>query len=398
MAIALHQRSISCRIYEARSEDSRAIGSGVTLGPNGCRVLDKLGLLKQVALRCFRSEVHELKDAEGNTTGNSNPVTEQLYGYKNHRLYRQALIDEMKVKLKECGIPVEYNAKFEKVVDETDGSVTFLINGRLERATLLIGSDGINSTVRKYVTSELPEYMGLASVYGHVLTDTVQWPSKTFNKNSTIQDNPGALFMAPEVPDGSELMVGRQFAHPPLDRANWEALANDKDKLCALICKDYDKWHPLSQSILDQVEIERNGLLLWSYHCMPKLARRCSPIGRIIIIGDAAHVIPPSSGQGVNQAFEDSHTLAVLLSSLSPEMDLNEALDFWHGLRQARIDGIMKIANDINKKRLPAGQRFVYEEANGGHDQLLPADAMKWLFMPTTEDDVAAWINSHTQP
>lgn len=339
--------------------------------------------------------MHELKDAEGNTTGNSNPVTEQLYGYKNHRLYRQALIDEMKIKLKECEIPVEYNARFEKVVDETDNGVTFLINGRLERATLLIGSDGINSAVRKHVTSELPEYMGLASVYGHVLTDKVPWPSKGFNKNSTIQDSPGALFMAPEVPDGSELMVGRQFSHPPLDRANWEALANDKDKLCALICKDYDEWHPLAQSILDQVGMERNGLLLWSYHCMPKLTSRCSPTGRIIIVGDAAHVIPPSSGQGVNQAFEDSHTLAVLLSSLSSKMDLNEALDFWHGLRQDRIDGIMRMADVTNKKRLPASQRSVYEETDRGHDQL-PVDAVKWLSMPMAEDDLVAWINSRT--
>jgi len=393
LAIALHQRSIPCRIYEARSEDAQAIGSGVTLGPNGCQVLDKLGLLKQVALRCFRSELHELKDAEGNTTGNCNPVTEQLYGYKNHRLYRQALIEEMKVKLKECEVPVEYNARFQKVVDEADDCVTFLINGRLERATLLVGSDGINSAVRKHVTSELPEYMGLASVYGHVLTDRVPWPSKSFNKNATIQDSPGALFMAPEVPDGSKLMVGRQFAHPPLDRANWEALAKDKDKLCALICKDYDKWHPLAQSILDQVEIERNGLLLWSYHYMPKLARWSSPTGRVIIIGDAAHAIPPSSGQGVNQAFEDSHTLAVLLSSLSPKMNLNEAMDFWHGLRQKRIDRIMEMTDATNRKRLPAGQRSVCGKTDGDQDQLL-GNPMKWLFVPTTEDDIATWISS----
>ena len=395
MAIALYQRSIPCRVYEIRGEDAQAIGSGVTLGPNGCWVLDKLGLLNQVTLRCFRSEVHELKDAEGNTTGNSNPVTEQLYGYKNHRLYRQALIDEMKVKLKECKIPVEYNARFQKVVDETNDCVTFLVNGRLKRATLLIGSDGINSAVRKHVTLELPEYMGLASVYGHVLTDKVPWPSRSFNQNSTIQDNPGALFMAPEVPDGSELMVGRQFAHPPLDRTNWEALAKDKDKLCALICKDYDKWQPLAQSILDQVGIERNGLLLWPYHCMPKLARWSSPIGRVIIIGDAAHAIPPSSGQGVNQVFEDAHTLAMLLSSLSPKMDLNKALDFWHGLRQERIDGIMEMVDEINRKRLPASQRSVCGETDGGDCQL-PGDPMKWLFAPTMEDDIAAWISSRT--
>lgn len=303
-----------------------------------------------------------MKDAEGRTTSQSNLVTEELYGYKNHRIYRQALIEELKAMLKECKIPVEYGAKFKTVLEETANGVTFLINGKPERASLLIGADGINSAVRKHVTSELPEYMGLSSIYGHVATDSIPWPSESFEKVCTLQDDPGTLFMIPEVPDGSELMVGRQFAHPPLDRADWEALAKDKDKLSTLFCKDYDQWHSLAQSIMDQLSKRKEGLLLWPYHRMPKLARRASPTGRVIIIGDAAHAMPPSSGQGVNQAFEDSHTFALLLSSLLPNSDLNEALDFWHGLRQARIDAILRMADVINMNRLPAAQRSALEQ------------------------------------
>jgi 2-polyprenyl-6-methoxyphenol hydroxylase-like FAD-dependent oxidoreductase len=41
-----------------------------------------------------------------------------------------------------------------------------------------------------------------------------------------------------------------------------------------------------------------------------KLASWTSSKGRVVILGDAAHAIPPTAGQGVNQTFEDVCTFA----------------------------------------------------------------------------------------
>ncbi|KAI9748200.1 MAG: hypothetical protein M1835_001864 [Candelina submexicana] len=66
---------------------------------------------------------------------------------------------------------------------------------------------------------------------------------------------------------------------------------------------------PVIQKIIHEVEIEN----LWPVWTTPKLptweAEGC------VLVGDAAHALPPSSGQGVSQALEDAHTLALLLST-----------------------------------------------------------------------------------
>jgi len=36
----------------------------------------------------------------------------------------------------------------------------------------------------------------------------------------------------------------------------------------------------------------------------------------LVILGDAAHAIPPSAGQGINQAFEDAYIFALLLGQV----------------------------------------------------------------------------------
>ncbi|GJC87891.1 FAD-dependent urate hydroxylase [Colletotrichum liriopes] len=390
--------SIPCRIYEAKQENSCTIVSGVSLTPNGCRVLDLVGALARVRPQCHLTENRSFMDGEGRIIKNTNVAPEEVFGYKIHRIYRAALMQELTAMLKERNIPIEYGAKFEQVVEDNDNGVKFLVGGRTEQASLLVGADGIYSTVRKHLAAQLPEYTGVASIYGQVPTDSIPWPSDSFQKTGTIQDKPGALLMVPEVADGSELLIGRQFHYPSLDRPAWEALATDSEQLRDLFCKDYDQWQPLARSIFDQVS-KTEVLHLWPFYRVPKLERWASPTGRVIIIGDAAHAMPPSSGQGVNQAFEDAHTLVLLLKSLLPATNLNNALDFWHGLRQVRVDAILQMAERTNIDRLPEAERLKFEQerAPKSHQVLRPLEhPMTWLFKPTTDNQISAWIEANT--
>lgn len=55
---------------------------------------------------------------------------------------------------REAGVVIRYGAKFEGFVreDETEGEgVEFLINGRKEKASMVVGADGIYSSVRGFV-------------------------------------------------------------------------------------------------------------------------------------------------------------------------------------------------------------------------------------------------------
>ena len=75
-----------------------------------------------------------------------------------------------------------------------------------------------------------------------------------------------------------------------------------------------------------------------------------SPSGKVIILGDAAHAVPPITGQGVNQAFEDVWMLALLSKNLGGGLDLEEALDFWQRWKQEREDRTLDFTKAMNNK------------------------------------------------
>jgi 2-polyprenyl-6-methoxyphenol hydroxylase-like FAD-dependent oxidoreductase len=100
-------------------------------------------------------------------------------------------------------------------------------------------------------------------------------------------------------------------------------------------------------------------------------------------MGDAAHAMPASSGQGVNQALEDAYTLARVLSTINVEESLTEGLGAWHERRQAKVDRIFDMAMATNVKRMPEAERLKLADANGSeHSQEkgTTTDSSQWLF------------------
>ncbi|EKG12541.1 hypothetical protein MPH_10341 [Macrophomina phaseolina MS6] len=403
LALALDRHGIPCRIYEARAEGFDVLASGVSITPNGCRVLDALGVLPRIASRSYKVSAMTYKNARDETTDVSIVGSEARYGYATHRMYRKALFDELKAVLAERGVCTEYGARFERVVRESaDEGVVFEVSGgRAVRAALLVGADGIWSSVRQYVApGVLPEYVGTVCAYGHVPTASVRWPSEAYERYGTIQGRPGSLFFSPEVADGSDLMIGKQFVYPARDRAGWEALEADKEQLAAFYREGYEDWGPTAQSLIDQVCAHKDGILLWPYHRIPKMERWSSTMGRVMIVGDAAHAMPPSSGQGVNQALEDAYSLALLLSKTLPNMApvsdrLNPALNLWRAWRQDRIDAVFAMTNATNLKRLPEEERqkqLANGKANDKVDPLKDEEWRKWMFQPDIEGEVDRWV------
>ena len=63
----------------------------------------------------------------------------------------------------------------------------------------------------------------------------------------------------------------------------------------------------------DTMEAIEKDVLVLPRHITPRLPSWSSPSGKIIIIGDAAHAMPPDSGQGVSCAAEDAVAIGLLL-------------------------------------------------------------------------------------
>ena len=92
--------------------------------------------------------------------------------------------------------------------------------------------------------------------------------------------------------------------------------------------------------------------------------------GRVLIIGDSAHALPPSAGQGVNQAFEDVYTLGLTLGKLfgtrhngfKVRQSLEQALRGWQSFCQACIDHVLGLNRQMDLRRMPTSANLSEEE------------------------------------
>ncbi|KAL4866139.1 hypothetical protein BDV12DRAFT_173344 [Aspergillus spectabilis] len=246
LALALHQQSIPCTLYEARSAPLD-IGGALMLSPNALRILDALGVYQRIHSQGHNFDNLYFRSPDDKPLDSYEFGGEKKYGYRALRIYRNVLVKELSTLVAEAGISIHYNKKFTRVLSETESTVTWEFEDTTtETVTVLVGADGIHSKVRKYLYPTLePIFTKAMGVSAAVPTSQLKLP-EGYDLPVTIMNNThGAFVIAAQQADGSEVFIGRPKRAPELDRAGWDALLNDKEW-----CIDY-----LRQNISDFPEV-----------------------------------------------------------------------------------------------------------------------------------------------
>lgn len=359
-------------------------------------MLSRLGVFTRIESRCYIATHRVFVNDRDEITKKTEVADIARFGFRNHRIWRALLLAEMRAMLQERGVEIVFDSKFNGIVTEhPDDGVTFLINAVPVQASLLVGADGIYSSVRTYLAPDVvPQYTGLVGVLCHIPRASVAWPSPDYAKNATIQGSPGAIFFIPEDPGAETIMTGVQIAHPQPTRAGLETLQSDKAQLVDFYRRGYNAWGPTARSLIDAVAARADACYIWPYMRLPVLERWASVHARVLLVGDAAHALPPSSGQGVNQALEDVWALTLLLTAPAARRrgpSLGPALEFWQAMRQKRIDAVDDWATNVNNvSRLPEAERTRLSDE--GKLKTEGVDDMGWLYTPTLEGDVEKWL------
>ncbi|KAF2023539.1 kynurenine 3-monooxygenase [Setomelanomma holmii] len=347
LAISLHRQGLSCKIYELRDPSVKTSGA-LMLSPNALRILGTLGIYDRLRPQGYNFETLEFKKHEQVTTDEYYLGNEKLYGFKALRIYRQTLLTELRAEARTLQIPITYGVKFSHVISEDEIGVSFAFtNGARGSADLLVGVDGIHLTVRKYLASNVdPKYSRQVAITCALPTNKLEFPQhisrEDFHMPVANHAKNGAFVMAPQNVDGSELLTGTQRAWPEQDRAGWDALLADRERLLALFKYGYETWP---------------SIVIWPYYVVPKLDSWSSSNKRVIILGDAAHAIPPTAGQGFSQGFEDAFTFAALLPRVDSKLPLDKALNEWKEMRQERVDKVIELTTQLKNARLPQTMR-----------------------------------------
>ncbi|KAH6856077.1 hypothetical protein B0I37DRAFT_68005 [Chaetomium sp. MPI-CAGE-AT-0009] len=314
------------------------------------------------------------------------------------RIMRRELLGELLAMVRERGIPVHFGSAVATVVDsaENDEKVEFTFtDGRTASASLLVGADGIRSAVRSslFPDDAKPQYAGILGINCVVERSRLRIP-EGYGLPAIAMGKPGEFLLVPQRPDGSELYVGAQRRFPELDEAGWRALRQDRQRLYDMVHEQQADWPDVVQSALEAMTVDRMGF--WAFHGLPPLACWLSEkSGRVIPVGDAAHAIPPTVGQGANQAVEDVCALAALLARLSPEVPLDAAARAWQGYRQARVQRILELTAQMNAKRLPEAEKAKLPPGAIWTDAGLTrgeGGELGWLYNVDLEEEVEKWL------
>lgn len=182
---------------------------------------------------------------------------------------------------------------------------------------------------------------------------------------------------------GSEVLIGKQRRIEDRDRVGWDSFLADKQALVEFLQTNDEAFPEIVQNAVSHIPHDK--INVWPFYVVLKLEQWASQQRRVIILGDAAHAIPPSAGQGINQAFEDVYMFALLLAQ-ADKVKMQDALSFWQSYRQQRIDKVMDLNRQIDLRRAPKAS------ADGTPQEALEEMELGWLYEPNFEDEVNHWV------
>ncbi|TFB01477.1 FAD-dependent urate hydroxylase [Trichoderma ghanense] len=390
LALALYNHSIPSTLYESRPSPLD-IGGAIMLSPNALKILDFLGVYQHIAPLGFHFEKLYFRSHDDIPIDDFDFSSRDKHGYKALRIYRYQLINVLLSMVRNAGIPVHYNKKFSQVTSETPESVTWTFaDGSSATASLLIGADGIHSRVRKHIYPDLtPKFTNMIGVTAAVPRAQLQAEPEYPLPVTIMSPKRGAFVIAPQRADGSEVLIGKQKRlEQEYDRAGWDELMENKSWCVDFLRQGSKDFPPIVAHAVSDIPLK--GINLWPFYIVPKLDTWTK--GRVVILGDAAHAIPPTAGQGVNQAFEDVYTFARVVAKEREQyqsLEGGDAVRFgrtlkkWQLGRQARVDKVLELNDKLNKRRLP----------DAGEVGDLEPFELDWLYGVDFEELIAEWAS-----
>lgn len=356
-----------------------------------------MGVYEEIKENGFRAEQSYFKNADNVTTGTFYLGHEEIYGYKGLRIFRRDLMGTLLKRVKERNIPIVVKRFVDLVAENENGVLLEFEDGSLEKADLVVGADGIHSTVRKLISTNSdsePKYTGYVGLNTVIDMKKMPFPEDYKVPCVTIA-KPGGFVMGPQDQAEEGMFIATQFAVEDPGREGWKEMKSRHGDLKALFQQNMEAWPDVIQSALEN--INEGDVTLWPFYLVPKLQDWATQTGRVAIVGDAAHAIPPTIGQGMNQGLEDGYILALALSKISPRISLSDAVAFWQRYRQAKIDKVVELSKHITNRMLPKrseeeiekGGVWQDEDSGNAEKEVL---RLSWLYTPRIDEEVSEWV------
>ena len=321
-AVALRQYGIDSRVFE-QADDLRKtqVGSGLSLGYNVTRAFKHLDLLDELTGPAASITGLQFTTDKGRHVGTAQALELAL------GILRPALHGVLAKSVGEDEVQV--GTKLVRFEQDEGGVTAHFADGRTARGDVLIGADGLQSTVRKQLLGDSePRYRGYCTRRGILQTELAK-------------DGPEYVFLG----------IGERFVFYPVGQGYlyWTAATNeppggkeDGAEIKRNVLERFQGWPDPIESLVQATD-ESNTFLSDTQDRDP--VERWGE-GRVTLLGDAAHPMTWDRGQGASQGIEGAVLLA---KQMAQGDDPAAALRAWEAERIPRTKKMVRSSRAIGR-------------------------------------------------
>jgi 2-polyprenyl-6-methoxyphenol hydroxylase-like FAD-dependent oxidoreductase len=332
-AIQLAKAGVEVDAFESKPALS-VLGSGISLQGNAFRVFDSLGAWDDIRKAGYAFDGLNLR-----APGPDAPIVAQLPEVKaggpdypsSMGIPRADLAGILLEHAERAGANVHFAKKVTGVDGRSDAVEVFVDGESAGDYDLLIGADGLNSTVREAIgidTKPEPTGMGIWRTY----------VSRPADVERTELYYGGPVYIAGYTPTGENTMYA--FL---VEKAEDRFGVSDEDATRIMLEESRAYGGPWN-AIRADLEAGAHANYTWfTKHIVDAPWNR----GRAVVIGDAAHSCPPTIAQGAAQGLEDALVLTELLVNRD---SVDDGLwDEFHARRLPRATAVVEASVQLGQ-------------------------------------------------
>ncbi|KAL6232661.1 hypothetical protein BDW75DRAFT_242754 [Aspergillus navahoensis] len=362
------------------------VGGGLGLLPNGLRVLKRLDedILRDVVRGGYVIAHQNMKSKNGTLLLRMDPTADpdlEPDGKRMHLLgtSRHSLWSNLRRRIPDCDIRTKRVSRV--VADDRGRNMVYFADGNPPvEADLVIGADGVKGVTKHALFPEQqicgPEYQGLVGVGGFISTEEVQGLVEKGSMNLVFGGNGFFGYFFSDC-TSSALDSGSAYhvSEPGEALAWWSTYTADEcpdpktldmGAVARQLCERHAHWKdPVIQKILPSLRV-RSMFPTWTSPQLPTWQR-----DGVVLVGDAAHALPSTSGQGSSQALEDAEAFAMLLSHT---LAITTAARQYEGIRYPHVQAILENAQRMQNSKRDMGLIAEYIMMFPEHDVAFPEE------------------------
>ena len=366
-ALSLFRAGFDVHVYE-QARALREVGAGIQVSPNASRVLHGLGLADELAKLGVRPDAHHQRRWNDGRTLLKTPLGDTVikaFGFPHYQSHRADVLSMLIAAFPADRLHIGH--RLVAFTDRSDRVNVEFENGTRITTDALIGADGIHSTVRRLLFGPAnPNFTGCVAYRGLIPAERIK--SLNVEVNAQMWIGPGKHFITYYVAGKRLLNIVGIAEQNTWTGESWTDRGDVKDLHAA-----FTDWDPSVRAIIETVD----ETFIWGLFDRAPLPRWS--VGRVTLLGDAAHPMLPFMAQGAAQALEDGASLTTCLSKIG---DVAAAFAQYEKLRLPRTSR-MQAMSAANKTRFhlpdgPAQQERDAKMAAGITDWSIKAIA--WVY------------------